>query len=304
MDTIACLSSLFNLRDTPFRIVVCDNCSPDNSYYTIREWLINQQQGYMAQHNLIELDHLQAEKYRIAEKEQGLYLVQTGENRGYSAGNNVGIRFALNQPDMCYVWILNNDTEVEPDSLYYMVQRCELDSRIGICGSRLIYYYDRNRLQGLGGIFNSWFCTSYHYAENLSSYRKFNDDDVANNIDYVIGASMLLKRQLLEEIGLLCEDYFLYYEEIDLALRAKNKFNLAVASDAVVFHKEGGSTSGGKSDLADFCYIKNKLLIAKKFYPQKYIIVWLSLFYSILNRIRRGEWRKVANVFKIIFSKL
>lgn len=302
MDTIACLSSLFNLRDVQFRIVVCDNCSPDNSYHTIREWLMNQQQGYMAQHNLIEFDRLQAEKYRIAEKEQGLYLVQTGENRGYSAGNNVGIRFALNQPDMRYVWILNNDTEVESDSLYHMVKRCQLDPKIGICGSRLVYYHDKQKLQGLGGIINPWLCTTKHYAAFEKSKLVFKNDEVEKNIDYIIGASMLLSRNLLGKVGLLCESYFLYYEEVDIAQRSKPYFNIGVASDSIVYHKEGASTGGAMNYFSDACCLKNRLRIAEKFFPKSYWIVRFSYIIAMFNRLRRRQFVSFILCAKLLFT--
>ncbi len=292
-DTIACINSLFRIRNSEFRVVICDNASPDNSYAHIRGWLINQQDlssNYMAQHSLVELDQIQSLHYLIPENEQSVYFIQTGSNLGYAGGNNVGIRFAMNQPDMRYVWILNNDTEVEPDSLYHMVKRCESDLKIGICGSRLVYYHDKQKLQGLGGIINPWLCTTKHYAAFEKSDLVFNDKDIENNIDYIIGASMLLSRSLLEKVGLLCEDYFLYYEEVDLAQRAKPYFRIGVASDSIVYHKEGASTGGNKNFISDSCYLKNRLLIAKRFFPKTYWLVRLSYIAPMFNRIRRLQY--------------
>lgn len=302
-DTIACLNSLFFLKDVKFHIVVCDNASPDNSYSDIRDWLINQKQqssGYMESCSLIELTNDDSLHYLIHEEDKSIYLIQTGANLGYAGGNNVGIRFAMNQPDMSYVWVLNNDTEVEPDSLYYMVERCESDPKIGICGSKLVYHHDRSKLQGLGGLYNPWLCTTKHYAAFSDSQSEFDDIDVAKKIDYIIGASMLLTRPLLEKIGLLCEDYFLYYEEIDLALRAKGLFSLGVASKSVVYHKEGASMDGGRSVFSDYYAVKNKLTLTKNRNSKYYLSVWLSLFGVFFNRLRRLELGKAFIVSKII----
>lgn len=302
-DTISCINSLFKLKDSKFRIVICDNQSPDDSYINIRDWLISQQKiasSYMTTHSLVELDNNRSQNYIIPHNEQSVYLIQTGDNLGYAGGNNVGIRLAMNQPDMEYVWILNNDTEVESDSLYHLVKRCELDPRIGICGSRLIYDYDRSKLQGLGGIYNPWLATTKHFAAFYDSNLEFDDMEVAKNIDYIIGASMLLTRPLLEKIGLLSEDYFLYYEEIDLALRAKKLFSLGVASKSIVYHKEGASMDGGRSVFSDYYAVRNKIRVTKKFYPEFYFFVYISLFGVLLNRLRRLEFKKGLSVFKMI----
>lgn len=291
-DTVWCLTSLFKLQDVNFRIIICDNFSPDNSYSNIRNWILDNQKGncFLTQKKLIELDRGSAEKYIINNNEDALYLIQTGANLGFAGGNNVAIRFAMNQPDMHYVWVLNNDTEVEPDSLYHMVKRCESDPQIGICGSRLVYYHDKRILQGLGGIINPWLCTTKHYAAFEKSDLVFKDDEIEKNIDYIIGASMLLSRRLLEKIGLLCEDYFLYYEEVDIAQRAKPYFRIGVASNSVVYHKEGASTGGNKNFISDSCYLKNRLLIAKRFFPRNYWLVRLSYIVPMFNRIRRLQY--------------
>lgn len=303
-DTIACLHSLFQLQQVAYRIVVCDNQSPDDSYLQIHDWLQQQSCGYMADRRLIELNKPDAESYRIPDSESGIYLVQTGSNLGFAGGNNVGIRFALNQDDMEYVWVLNNDTIVEPDSLALMVDVCSKDLKIGICGCRLVYEHDRTKLQGLGGIYNSWLGTNYHYAANAPASAEFNDYEVSRKIDYVIGASMLLSRSLLSSVGLLCEDYFLYFEELDISYRAHEQgFRHHVATDAVVYHKEGGSTGFQmeKSDFSDMLSIRNRLIFTSKFHKNLYFLVWFSLWGVLFNRLRRFHFHKAYQILKIIF---
>lgn len=290
-DTIASLHSLFQLQQVAYRIVVCDNQSPDDSYLQIRGLATTAIRGYMADRRLIELNKQDAESYRIPDSESGIYLVQTGGNLGFAGGNNVGIRFAMKQNDMDYVWVLNNDTEVESDALLHMVQRCQSEPRIGICGSRLVYFHDRAHLQGLGGLYNRWLGTTSHYAAYAPSDAVFDDEKVSAEIDYVIGASMLLTRPLLEQIGLLCEDYFLYFEELDICTRAKNLGKkLSVCTSSIVYHKEGASTSSGCSDIADYLSVFNRVKFAYRLHRDTYYVVRLSLLGVIVNRILRWRW--------------
>lgn len=298
VDTIACLDSLFKLKNTDFKIVVCDNSSPDDSYQEIRQWLC--QNDYLSSRKLIELDRETAEQYLIPANEDGVYLVQTGANLGYAGGNNVGIRLAMQQPDMRYVWVLNNDTEVDENALTHLVNKCKQDPKIGICGSKLVYHHDRRCIQGLGGTYNSWLGTTQHYAAWDDSSKKFNDILVAEEIDYIIGASMLLTRSLLEQVGLLSEDYFLYYEEIDICLRAKGLFSLGIESNSIVYHKEGASTEKGKSITSDYYSIKNRIVISKKFNKHTLPMIYCTFIVVAINRLRRLEFVKFANIIKIL----
>ena len=135
-DTIACLQSLMDLQGAAFQIIVCDNGSDDGSYECIRDWIQSHRDNhaYLRAHPLRELTRKEAEQLS-PEPPPALYLVQTGANLGYSGGNNVGIRLALTNPQAEFVWLLNNDTEAEPDSLLRLVERCQARPDIGICGS-------------------------------------------------------------------------------------------------------------------------------------------------------------------------
>lgn len=299
-DTIECLKSVIRLENVQFRIVICDNASPDNSYEEIKSWLLRRIEEDIALTNvfIIELANGSRHVTGRGEKKNPIYLIQTGKNLGYAGGNNVGIRFALDQSDMKYVWLLNNDTEVAPDSLFHLVERCQSNSKIGICGSKLVYYDDRTKLQGLGGIYHPLFCRVTIHAENENSANQFNDDTTEEMIDYVIGASMLITKSLLTETGLLNEEYFLYFEELDIAFRAKSRFRISSASKSIVYHKEGASI--GKSLLSDYYSLKNRITFTKKNNKLYFPTVWLGLIGSTLNRIKRKEFRKALNIIKIM----
>lgn len=295
-DTVACLNSLLGLTGCDFKIVVCDNDSKDNSYTKLVNWGFEHKNVGVVFKEIMPTEIVSD----FSKQEYNLFFIKNDTNLGFAGGNNSGIRFALNQNDMQYVWLLNNDTEVDSYALLKLLGKCRSNKKIGICGSKLVYSHDRSLLQGVGGVYNSWLCTSKHYGSLLPSNTLFYEKEVDENIDYVIGASMLISKECLHEIGILCEDYFLYYEEIDFCLRASKKFEIATCLNSIVYHKEGASTESGKSNLADYYSVRNRLIVTKKYYPYRIPVVWSSLALVAFNRLRRLEFKKMLTVLKIM----
>jgi len=272
-DTIACLTSILMNDYLEYEIIVCDNASTDDSEIYLKEWISERQ-------------------------EYPIHYIQTGKNLGFAGGNNVGIHYSLDAGDMEYVWLLNNDTIIEKDALSKLIEKIKTDKTIGICGSKLVYYDDHNKIQGLGGIYNRYFAFSRHIL-NIDEIEK---------MDYVIGASMLVSKKFLMDVGLMCEDYFLYYEELDWAIRAKGKYSLGCASESVVYHKEGASIGSDKnitkkSDLADCFLVKNKLKITRKYFKYCLVTVYIGLVIGLFRRILKGERKKAATILKIILGR-
>lgn len=300
-DTIACLGTLLGLRNTEFKIIVCDNNSTDNSYQKIKNWMNTFDTSSM---QVVEVNDVKSFTTNAVCKEYSagdMFLIQTGNNLGYAGGNNVGIRFALNQSDMSYVWILNNDTEVDAAALYELIAFSKRN-HIGLCGSKLVYHHDRSILQGLGGIYNPIFCTVKHYAELEPSDSVYDDLVVSESIDYVIGASMLIRRDVLESIGLLCEDYFLYYEELDYCARIAGLFKIGVATQSIVYHKEGASMVDEVSDISDYYAVTNRLRFTSRFHKKYIVTVYFSFLLCILNRLLRKQYKKAFRIIKYMFG--
>ncbi|MDD4721926.1 MAG: glycosyltransferase family 2 protein, partial [Acidaminococcaceae bacterium] len=225
-----------------------------------------------------------------------LILIETGNNFGFAGGNNVGLRFALAQNNFDYVWILNNDTVVCKDSLTELVNTMEADTSIGICGSKLMYYDTPIKVQSLGGKYNKVLGISNHIVDKNDSL----------NIDYVVGASMLVSKVFIETIGFMQEDYFLYYEDLDWSVRGKKFFKLAYNLNSVVYHKEGASTGGNtkdkdnKSKISDYYSIRNRVFFTKKYFKWYLPTVYLGLVLTIVNRVRRKQYSRVWMILKII----
>ena len=135
-DTIACMQSIVNINYSFFKVLVIDNASGDGSDVIIRNYL----------------DRI---------KDKRFSFIKTEKNMGYAGGNNVGIRIALKDQSMSYVWILNNDTIVDKNALIEMVDKMEMEQKMGMCGSKQVYEWDRSKLQGYGGKYNKYLGLSH-----------------------------------------------------------------------------------------------------------------------------------------------
>jgi GT2 family glycosyltransferase len=295
-DTIHCIKSVLNLKKIKdVTIVVCDNDSKKESYEEIKNFVLDQTNIS----NLIisenEIPNYKNSNYKIV-------FIKNEKNYGYAGGNNRGIRFALNQESMQYVWILNNDTEVASDSLDYLIHKFESNKRYGVVGSKLVEFENRTKVQGIGGIINPKFCTTKEIGNELAIDENIDELNYEKKVDYVIGASMMFSRLCLQTVGLMCEDYFLYYEEIDICNRIRQKnLEVGIASKSIVYHKHGASTESGKSNIADYYSVKNRLLISKKFYPRFILLVRVSIMFVIINRLRRLQLKRSLKYVRIIF---
>lgn len=193
--------------------------------------------------------------------------------------------------DFEYIWLLNNDTVIKKDALKELIEFAEKNN-IGISGSVLMYYDSPNTVQAYGGHINKFFGTCHSILEK---------DKIKENLDYIVGASFLIDRKVIEKIGLLPEDYFLFYEETDYCFNArKNGFKLGISLDSLVYHKHGQSTGANKknrSELIDVLYLKNWIRFHKK-YLGGGIGLWLGVSIAFINRIRRGQIDRIWKLMR------
>jgi GT2 family glycosyltransferase len=168
-------------------------------------------------------------------------ILRAERNRGFAAGSNIGILRAL-EDGTEFVWLLNNDTIAPSDSLRKLVAAAS-DARVGIVGTVLRYMQRPEAIQAWGGgSIARWmgFATHFHGPAALGPD------------SFLTFASVLLRREMLESVGLLDEGYFMYFEDADFCYRAcEAGWRLAVAADTNVLHREGGSAGSAKSARVD-----------------------------------------------------
>lgn len=298
-DTIECIDSITNSSYKEFRIIVVDNHSNNGSVKKIRNYLSN---NLNFKKNFFELDNSEISNYDMNNYSSNCYFIKSDSNLGYGGGNNLGIKLSLKLKDSKYIWVLNNDTIVDENSILNQVKKMD-DSRYLMCGSK-IYYYNTNQLQcHAGASFNNIFMTSkYITGLNIDEF------SVEKQLDYISGASIFFNKEYFKEYGLFDERFFLYFEEIDLVKRVNNKKNfLAYSSKSIIYHKEGASI-GSSSDLnskslvSEYNSFRSRIQFTKKHFIYQLPFVYILGIVYILHRLIHGKLRLAKEIARALLK--
>lgn len=229
-DTIECVKSLQKINYSNYKIVVVDNGSEDDSVSEIKK---------------------QFSKVKIIENKKNL---------GFAGGNNIGMKYAVDS-GADYVLLINNDTTVEENFLSELVEIGESDEKIGILGSKICFYSEPNRIWFAGGKVNWLKNKGTHIGLDQIDNGQY---DKIKETDYLTGCCLLIKRKVIEKIGVLAEDYFLYYEDTDFSLRTKNAgYRSIYVPKSKIYHKISRSTKPGSSSYI-YYHTRNGLVMAKR----------------------------------------
>ncbi|RIJ41459.1 glycosyltransferase family 2 protein [Pontibacter oryzae] len=312
-DTIECLISVLSLKYDNYQILVVDNNSPDHSFSQLTTWantyFKNAPDAFSVLKESEALSNTRSKP--TSELAARIIFIEANANRGFAAGNNIAMQYALGKADFNYLWLLNNDTTVDKESLSALINQavndCSKNNNIGIWGSKLLFYHRPTIIQALGGKFNHTTFTTKHIGENQADSPAA--DETVLEADYIVGASMFVSAEFVTKVGLLDENYFLYFEELDWATRGRQKgFQLGYASESRVYHKEGqtiGSSSNGakKSILADIEGVRSKIHFVKKFYPAKMPLLYLILLASVFLRLKRLQFNRAKSILRLMIQR-
>ncbi len=213
-------------------------------------------------------------------------LLQSGANLGFGGGCNVGIRHVLAR-GADYVWLVNSDSTVDPHALSALVQVADQNPELGSVGSVLYEADKRAQIQLWGGgRINLWLGQSRH---RLSP----------GPLDFISGASLLLRCAALEEVGLFDEaTFFMYWEDADLAFRLRRAgWTSGVAGKSSVWHKQSASLGKG-SPLLDQYFTQSGVRFLRRYAPIPFIPVSLMLCRMLAKRVLIGDMRRVQAVLK------
>lgn len=309
-DTIECLESVLKSDNSDFQIILVDNSPTNESIKEISAWatgngneiltafpdLVYPLEKKPIKHIIIEENTLQTEVFDEAK----LLIVKANENKGFSAGNNIALRYIKRTSSKNdKIWLLNNDTVVPKNTLSELLKTNRKNINSGIIGAKLLEYENPKIIQSIGGKYNPWLGKISILGSGEHAGKIYEEEDV--DFDYPIGASMFMDSTYLMEIGLMEEKYFLYFEEYDWVLRGLKKGYKSVFSPkAIIYHKGGSSSGGGTSKLADFYGIRSKLLFTRKFFSYKLPFLYGSFIFFIINRIRRKQFDRIPMLFKLI----
>lgn len=229
-DTLECLESIGKLDYPNYQTVVVDNGSTDDSVDAIRTKFPN------------------------------VFVLQTGANLGYAGGNNVGIKWAISNNSE-YIFILNNDVIVDQKCLHELVN-ADLVADCGVLGPANFYYEKQNELWTIGATRKSTPTPGYKL---LADGDNKNDWPLPLMVDSIVGSSILIRREVIEKVGLLDERFFLCWEEFDFCARSIDAgFKCLYVPHASIWHKVGSALGELESPLRRYFNIRNRLLWASK----------------------------------------
>lgn len=273
--TSECLESVWQLDagGIDLKVVVVDNGSNDGSKEILR-------------------------KFKSL-KEQKFKLIENKENLGFSGGNNVGIKYALNS-GADWVFLLNQDTEIAKKALVRLIETAKKNPQAGILSPKIYFsegyefHCGRYSKEEKGKVI--WYAGGKIDWQNVIGSHRGVDEvdrgqyDQVEETEFVSGCAMLIKRKVLEEIGGFDEKYFLYYEDADFCQRARQAgFGLFFVPQAKVWHKNLGTGKTG-SELQDYYLTRNRLLFGWRWAGLK---TRLSLFKESVKLLLKGRpWQK------------
>ena len=322
-DTLECLESLMRLRTENFRVLVMDNGSTQSPVDAVKSWAANGLEKAPLhpswRHDLAGPRTHEATWQHISAAEPWddeflVTLIEIGWNSGFAHANNVGMKLALDNPDVDQIWLLNNDTIVLPDTLNELVQLAESDSRYALIGSTLVYYHHGDLVQAIGASYNLLTAR----VEQIGNKAKLDEleapEKVQPKLDFVVGASMFASRAHVESAGLLDDKYFLYFEELDWAKRLRPGKKLGWAPASIVYHKEGASIGTdsvkGNSPLAIFYANRGLPIFYAKWYPWLLPVVALKILFNVTRFALRRDiastkaaWRGAVSGFFAVVGR-
>ena len=263
-DTIECIQSLEEINYGNYKIIIVDNGSEIESVL------------------------------KIEKQYPEMKIIKNKENLGFAGGNNVGIKYAI-EDGADYVLLLNNDTTVEKDFLKKLVEAGELNKKNGLLGSKTNYHSEPNRIWFAGGKVSWMKNKGMHIGLDEIDNGQY---DKIKEVDYLTGCCLLIKREVIEKIGVLEEDYFLYYEDTDFSLRAKNVgYKIMYIPESKIYHKVSRSTKPGSSSYI-YYHTRNGLVMAKRtgsllnkivLYPHC-VFLFLKQIIKIIFIPRKRSW--------------
>ncbi len=271
-DVCGCLAALAKERREPsFAIYICENGGPQA--YDDLVAALSAESGPCAS-GVLPLDEPGAAFARgHCLKLAGsinVSVAQARENLGYAGGINAWLK-ALWQSEWPGLWVLNPDTQPTPDALAELVLYAQTYDK-GMVGSRVMFTDDLTVVGSRGLSWSRWVCRTIGIDKFAPVSPAPDRLDVERRMDGPHGASFYATRACVQEIGLMDESYFLYFEDLDWGIRAKAACGLGYAYQSVVPHVGGttlGSATkrGARSELAVFLDFRNRLLFAHRHYP-------------------------------------
>ncbi len=240
-DTYACVESLRKSDYYSLNIIVVDNGSNEENYK------------------------------ELTRSVSGVHFIRSDVNLGFARGNNLGIQYAL-ENDADYILILNNDTIIDSQMVTKIVEAMETDPKIGIAGPVIYYINDKDAVWFAGQRFKPPLYVVRRGLHLKQPMRPVED------VDFVSGCGMMLRRETIERVGIFSSDYFMYYEDLDLCLRAKKAgYRIICVTGAKMWHAVSASSGGSDSPIKQYHQVRSSLIFYRRHVRGAALVVNISL---------------------------
>jgi len=240
----------------------------------------------------------------IKSKYPEIILIVAEKNFGFTGGNNLGILNAKGD----FYFIVNNDTEVTSDLLEQMIEPFFRDPSIGMVSPKIKYFSNPQLIQYAG------FSEVNPFTGRGKSKNEAKIDngqyDKAGYTAYAHGAAMLVKKEVVEKVGMLPEHFFIYYEELDWSAHIRRAgYKIFYQPTGVIYHKES-ITMGKESALKAYYHTRNRILFMRRNANALHFMVFIFFLLFIIipkNTIKyiiKGQWKHLRMFYKGLFWNL
>jgi hypothetical protein len=230
------------------------------------------------------------EAFVIQEKYPQVIVIRSGKNLGFAGGNNLGIKEARGK----YIFLINNDTLFKDFNVQVLINRLESSPKIGVVCPKIRFSWDNHPIQYTG--YTPLSKITIRNQAIGSGEEDWGQYDTPHPTPYAHGAAMMLKREVIDKVGLMPECYFLYYEELDWSMMiTRADYEIWYEPACTIYHKES-QTTGPNSPLRTYYLTRNRLLLVKRNWKgsTKYLsylyLICIVATRDILKYTLKGRW--------------
>ena len=304
-----CLESLLASEGVALHIVIVDNQSSDDTLAVLRHWADGTQPYAAAQDVPLPLPASAKPLSLTAEPASPgghrLRLIEAGVNGGFAAGVNLGLAYLAGQPGIERFWVLNPDSVVAPASALAFATCPAPAEGFALIGGRVLYLDHPDTIQIDGGTINRR--TGITGNIGLFAPHKTTSPPKPGQMDFITGASMVASRQFLDQAGPMPEDYFLYYEEVDWAMR-RGDLPLLYCPGGIVYHRAGtaiGSAGIGRPASPFALYFKHRgrLRFMRRYFPAALPVAYAYSVAKAAQLLLKGFPKEAATLLGASFGR-
>lgn len=270
--TDSCIESVARSSYTSYEIIIVDNASTDDSISKIESKYGNK-----------------------------IHILKNRCNDGFAKANNRGIEYAL-QIGCDLIMLLNNDTVVEENLIFELVN-CSKKNTKSIISPKIMHFYPNDLIWSAGGEIN-WIkgnTLQYGYKVKENEYTKAEKN---RKVGFATGCCMLIPKEVIEEIGLLEESYFLYYEDTDYCMKAKEKgINIIYCHSARMYHKVSATTGGSGGNIYIYYSNRNRLYFNKKYNKNRFFF-WIFFILGSIKKILKWIITRQFKLIKVLIMAI